>query len=404
MSARPRMTLTREGRYYLFVLAFIVGGAVLREVNLLVVLAALMVGPILFSWRAVVMTMRRLSVRRRMVSRISMGDSLVVAIELKNHRRSLASWAFTVTDHVHEITRVGDETQGSAAESETKVDIFFPMVPAGAECVVEYRLTLSRRGRYQFGPLKLSTGFPFDFMRGTVEADCPPAEVLVCPAVGRLTTQWQRQIESLQHGQQRAQRRRGLAEGDYYGLREWRPGDSRRWIHWRTSAKLGAVSVLQFEELRHRDLALIIDLWQPDAPTDEDRAYVEFAVSFAATTAVESGKRGGSELAMAVAGREVGCWVATASRILAQEILDHLATVRAAAQVDLAAALRALTPKLRRGAKLIVISTRSSQGARTTAATDANFRESLDAVAEWYDVRDEHVREFLQFEATRTTA
>jgi len=400
MSARPRIRLTREGRYYLFVLAFIVGGAVLREANLLVVLASLMVGPMLFSWRAVVMTMRRVAVRRQVVPRASVGDSVIVTVMMKNSRRSLASWGITVTDHVRELNRVAGPGAGGVLEKDNQVDVYFPVVPAGTECTVDYRLSLNRRGRYRLGPLTLSTGFPFDFLRSTLEVDCP-AELLVCPAVGQFTHQWDHQIESLQHGQQRTQRRRGLAEGDYYGLREWRPGDSRRWIHWRTSAKMGAVSVLQFEELRQRDLALVIDLWQPGQPSPQDLAYVEFAVSFAATASVELGRRGSNELAMAVAGRAVECWAATASRMLAQEILDYLATSQGGSQIDLPAAFRALAPKLRRGAKLLVISTRSAEQARNALPADAELRHGFEFVAQWLNVREERVRSCIQFSKAR---
>lgn len=414
MNLRPRIQVTREGRYYLFVLAFIVGGAVLREVNLLVVLAALMAGPMLFSWRAVVMTLRRVTFRRRTPTRATAGDSFVVTVTVKNARRSLGSWALTATDEIRDLTRdLGDPSRGEPAAAATPAQVFFARVSAGEEQVGSYRLTLTRRGRYQFGPLRLSTGFPFDFVRGTLESEAS-AELLVGPRVGRLSKSWQRRLESLQLGQQRSQRRRGLAEGDYYGLREWRPGDSRRWIHWRTSAKLGSASVLQFEELRHRDLALLIDLWRPPEPTLEDLGYVEFAASFAATAVVELCRRGSSELAVAVAGKVSGCWAAAASRVLAQEILDHLAEARpyatpaAGTSSDaspvpsgegLSAAMRALRPKLRRGARLVVVSTRARESMR--GGDEAEFRESPDLAAEWLDVRAPEVRDLLQFDDAR---
>ena len=53
MSHRRITRLCPEGWYFLFVVTFIIGGAVLGQVNLLVVLAGLMVGPLLFNWRLV---------------------------------------------------------------------------------------------------------------------------------------------------------------------------------------------------------------------------------------------------------------------------------------------------------------------------------------------------------------
>ena len=57
-------------------------------------------------------------------------------------------------------------------------------------------------------------------------------------------------------GTQRREQRAG-ADGDFYGIRPWRSGDSRRWIHGRTSARTGKLMVLQFEQPRNHDVALL---------------------------------------------------------------------------------------------------------------------------------------------------
>ena len=61
-----RTTLCLEGWAYLIVLAIVLVGAMIREVNLLLMLTGLMAGPVLFSWRLAVVTMRGLEVRRKM--------------------------------------------------------------------------------------------------------------------------------------------------------------------------------------------------------------------------------------------------------------------------------------------------------------------------------------------------
>lgn len=399
MEGRPRITFTREGRYYVFVLAFIIGGAVLREVNLLVVLAAIMVGPLFFSWRALVMILRRMSVRRDVVTRLSVGDTLTATITLVNGRRSLPAWAFTVSDRLRPLERPVRATETGVVERPTNVDVYFPMIPAGEERSTIYRLNFTRRGRYELGPLTISTGFPFDFLRGTLSFDAP-LELLVSPAVGRFTQQWRQHLDSPRMGQQRMQRRRGLADGDYYGLREWRPGDSRRWIHWRTSAKLGSLSVLQYEDLRHRELALLVDLWSPPNPTSEDDAYAEFALSFAATAVVELNGVHSHELAIAVAGSATASWASLASRLAGQEVLDFLATVDPSPQVDLAGAMRDLSRQLRPGTRLLVISTRPP--AESTDERDAPLTwDILGGETEWLNVRDTRVRDFLRFDDSR---
>ena len=60
--------------------------------------------------------------------------------------------------------------------------------------------------------------------------------------------------------------------------------------------------VRQFERAVHRDVALIVDLWQPVHASDEDRDHVERAVSFAATLIDGLCRRGGCRIWLGIAG------------------------------------------------------------------------------------------------------
>ena len=50
---RRQTTICREGLYYLVITALVLGGAMLKEVNLLLILAGMLLGPMLLNWRAV---------------------------------------------------------------------------------------------------------------------------------------------------------------------------------------------------------------------------------------------------------------------------------------------------------------------------------------------------------------
>jgi uncharacterized protein (DUF58 family) len=52
--------------------------------------------------------------------------------------------------------------------------------------------------------------------------------------------------------------RRGAGQ-DYLGIREYRPGDSPRHVHWPSSARLGALMVREFEQERPQRVAILID-------------------------------------------------------------------------------------------------------------------------------------------------
>src|SRR5262245_41274357 len=100
MPIRRRAWLTREGWYYLAVLAFIIGGAVLRSVNLLVILAGTMVAPLLFNWRLVIASMSGLVVRRRILPQIQAGEALTVQIDVENTRWWMSSWLVSIEDTI----------------------------------------------------------------------------------------------------------------------------------------------------------------------------------------------------------------------------------------------------------------------------------------------------------------
>jgi uncharacterized protein (DUF58 family) len=390
---RRKITICREGWYYLFVLSFIIGGAILRQVNLLVVLAGLMFGPLLFHWRLVAATLRRITVRRRLPERICAGDLLTVDLIASNGRRRLDSWGVVVNDSI--------QLEGAIdANQRTSVDVMFPHLAAGESDRVSYRSILSRRGRYRFGPLKVSTRFPLGLVQGSLRIDCRDS-LIVCPRLGHLTRQWAQVVEADRAGAQRSYRRQGLVEGDFFGLRDWRTGDSRRWIHWRTSAKLSGLAVKQFEQQRSRDLALVLDLWHGSQPTDEELENVELAVSFAATAVADLCRRAGSHLMLAVAGQAQLHIAATASAVMMHEVLEQLALVEGAETNNLPGVLRRVVGELRSGARAVVISTRPNEMDRLrrqkNLADDPRIHSVLSRLA-WIDVSGDQLSRYFHFD------
>jgi uncharacterized protein (DUF58 family) len=243
ISARiPR--LTREGWYFLGVLLFVVGGAVARELNLLLVVSGMMLGPLVFHARIVSLTLRGLRVERRVPRRVCAGEPLHIRVGIINLRRKLAAWLLRLQDEVRLVN--GGAADGSDA---TRVDVIVPHVPSNDERWVSYRVHLSRRGRYSFGPVEISTRFPLGLLQAGRRLS-ETHELLVCPRVGRLSPEWTLLVQGEQSGHQQLRGRQGLTEGEFFGLREWRPGDSRRWVHWRTSARLNTLAVRQFEQQR----------------------------------------------------------------------------------------------------------------------------------------------------------
>jgi len=348
----PRHTsICTEGWFYLIVLAFVLGGALLRNMNLLLVLFGMMASPLVLNWRLVRATLARLDFRRKLPKSVSAGDLLVVELEAVNSRRRLGSWAIAAEDR---IQREGDGEPSPPILG----SVLFPHVPAGQSRKESYRGRLTQRGRYHFGPLRVSTRFPFGLVRMTTTLD-QPQTLMVYPRLGRLTRRWQRLHQSADVGTSHVQRRQGLLEGDFYGLRDWRKGDSRRWIHWRTSARRQSPAVRQFEQRRNQDLALIVELWQPENPNTRQRENIELAVSFAASIVSDLCRRGGRALWVGLAAASPRHDHGPASLGLAREVLESLAVAESTTRDRLPEVIGTTLDAIRQGTNTIVVSTRA---------------------------------------------
>ena len=355
MTPNYRTTVCREGWYYLLVLAMVFGGALVRDVNLLLILAGMMVGPVLFSWRAVRLTLRGLRVRRKVPQGICAGDLLAVTLGLENTRRRIGSWAVVVEDRLQR-EKPADCSEQRGRRS-LRPSVLFSYVPAGGAQDGVYRGRLPRRGRYRLGPLRLSTRFPFGLLRHTITL----AEVetlTVFPRLGKLTRAWFARNRRSLAGAQRRQQRSG-AEGDFYGVRQWRSGDPRRWIHWRNSARSGELVVRQFEQPRNRDVALLLDLWRPAEPTRKDLENVELAVSFAATVVTDLCRKGGTNLSVA-APDGTPDWIAgPTSTALLNDVMQRLATAEPHSRDHLPELFAGTLKRIEPGAEIVLIGTRA---------------------------------------------
>ena len=384
MLKRRSVTICREGVYYVCVLGFIVLGATLRDINLLFVLAGLMVGPFLFNWRLVALSLGRLVVDRKVADYVIAGHPFPVEISCENQRRRLGSWVLVFEDAVAPDPGAGNPAAGELA----RAGVILPYVAAGGRSQAVYRLTLPRRGRYRFGPLRVSTRFPLGLLKASVRL--PKYErILVGPRLGQLTPHWVRLLDTQRFGHQQVQHRQGPIDGDYYGLREWRPGDSKRWIHWRATARLGRLAVREFEQQQEHDLVLILDLWQGRQADPGDRARVELAISFAATVIEEMSRRRKSRLTVAVAGQPPGCWSGRATPVFGRQILERLAMVQPASEDRLAELVGGMVLHVPLGARLLVVSTRSdSLGHLHRSASFADKLRHQRALANviWLDV------------------
>ncbi len=350
-AGRAKTTFCLEGWRYLVLLAAIFGLAMLRQINLVLVLAGMLVGPLVFGWWLAVATLRGLKVSRKMPRRVCAGDPLIVHLKLSNSRRWLGSWAVVVND---EIRREGAGPQEPPIRPQT----VFSYVRAGATCDAVCEGRLWRRGRYRLGPLNVSTRFPFGLIRRSVAVDLPDT-LYVYPRLGRLARPWRVRHREAFEGSQRREQRHSQHSGDFFGVRGWQSGDSRRWIHWRSSARHGNLVVRQFECYRNRDAAVLVDLWRPERPGPEHLDNVELAVSLAATLIEDLCRKASGELWLGIGGQEMLWATGPASPIVLENALERLAIAEASSEDRLSELLKQAVRQIDAAVEVVLVSPRA---------------------------------------------
>ncbi len=370
--------LTREGGYYLLMFALVLGGAMVREVNLLLILAGMMAGPVLLGAWITRHNLKSLHVRRRVPEGACAGDLIVGQVWVSNERPRRDAWVLVVEDA---FERIGpNEPANGSRRAETICPaVLFAHVPAGQSRRATYRGRLPERGRYRMGPLQLSTRFPFGLLRQTLPVGSRET-LTVYPRLGRLTQRWMARRHEAFSGTHRRERKHGV-EGDFFGVRPWQAGDPIRWIHGPSTARLGQPVVRQFEQARNRDLAVVVDLWQPAEATRAERESVELAVSFAATVVADSCRRGGSDLLLATANDQPELTTGPASAALLNTMMEQLALADARTDDRLPGLLDAAFRRISQGTELVLVTTRAvnlADAARFSALTaDAGRRAAL---------------------------
>ena len=371
--------------------AVVLTWALLRENNLLLLVAGLMCGALLVNWRLSAAALRGVKAERRVVSGGHAGTWLTIEVEVVNGRPRLGSWAVSVEDCLQRQGGRGDEPPVRPA-------LMFPYVRAGQGVRQSYRVRLPRRGRYTLGPLRVSTRFPFGLVERTLwlASDAP---LVVLPRLGRLRPVWGQHYQATPHGL-RGARRPGYVPGDFFAVREWQAGDSVRWVHWRSTARHRELVVRQFEQPGERELAVLLDLWEADEAPPEQRRRVELAVSFAATLVADFCGRSRGHLVLAVASAQPVCLASPATVAMSRDALEALALATASPAVPAAELRQTILSRVPPHSDVVLISTRENAESELAAvlAAAASSASGTPRRVVWVDAADAALAEYFQVE------
>lgn len=144
-----------------------------------------------------------------------------------------------------------------------------------------FTIPTHRRAVIQVGPVRSIRQDPFGLLRRQVKWT-DAQDLFVHPrttALGGTSSGFIRDLEG--------QPTRDLSSSDvsFHALRDYVPGDDRRHIHWKTTARTGELMVRQFEETRRSHLAIALSSNTGEYASEDD---FELAVSAAASIGLQA--------------------------------------------------------------------------------------------------------------------
>lgn len=303
-----RLRLTSEGLAW-FAAALVLGGiGWLKSLNLLLLLAYVMAAVLVLNGVLARAHARRVRVKRPPLPPVYAGEEVRVGLTVHNAGTQPATVEVTNGNTTWHLDRLAGGPE--------------------AECTENRRFP--RRGRVRTDGAWLWSGFPFGFLRHDVPADAAD-EVVVLPAVGEADAEglrrWLLRQAGGEGGSRKVLRRVTTTPADVRGVRPYRPGDSLRAVHWRSSARRGELMVREYDAAPSPELVVVVEPWLPAAPTAADCANLEAALSLAATIVRAWCRSVGTRVSVVVAGATTTATTGPATEAFAREAVVPLAGV-----------------------------------------------------------------------------
>lgn len=310
---RMEYKLTREGWIYIGGIVLVALAAINTGNNLLFLVLACLIASILMSGVLSSLTLAGVELNLQLPDHIFAGQTVRGTVELRNEKQSMPSFSL----------RVEGASKKKAGATLFSTPVYFPYLPRHESVKQSVPLQFARRGRYKQEAFRIVTRFPFGFLQKARRLDMG-SEALVYPSVAA-TAEFLDVLPGIQGAVESLAKGRGH---DLYALRDYLPTDSARHVHWKASARLGALMVREFAREDDLRVLLVLD------------AHSEAAKPNATATEKERFERA-VELCAAIAWsfQERGAWLefrsTSASVPLAPatenifEVLRHLALVEA---------------------------------------------------------------------------
>ena len=213
------------------------------------------------------------------------------------------------------------------------------------------KVSLTRRGTYRIGAVKVRTGDPFGLFTSEMTVG-RPTTVVVFPRIFDLP-HWRLPAAPIE-GSSATRRRREMSSPLAATIRPYAPGDAINRIHWLSSVRHGELQVKEFDPEQAADLWLLLDLERAAHVGVGDGSSVETAVSVAASIAVRT-LADNRAVGLTASARRAHVLTPDRGSRVEQKILHLLANVQADGVQPLAEVVTASLPQFRRGMTVCIV-------------------------------------------------
>ncbi len=244
-------------------------GAVNSGNNLLVAVFGIVIGAIIVSGVVSGSMLMGVRVERHAPARMRVGEPAFIEYDIRNAAR-----------FSHAFALLAGEAGPDALRAFGPAAAFVAHIPPKSDRRTRLRVVPRARGVVRLEGVRVASRFPVGFMEKTIIARSP-AQIIIHPRVATLRADPFAELSGRALDSSTTLPRSGRGE-EFFGVRDYSPGDPMRHIAWRATARTGALIVRQHTEPRSRALWILLD----DTAPDED------AVTLAASIAWQACERG----------------------------------------------------------------------------------------------------------------
>jgi uncharacterized protein (DUF58 family) len=353
LRTRRGIRLTKAGWIGVVMMALVWYGSVAAESNLLLLLCGMFAGLLIISTWIVTRALLGLSVQRIVAESAVAGREFSIHYRLHNPRRGRVRsvWIRELRDN-----------QERLAIPETYV----PLIEPKSTILIEQRGQALRRGPTSLDRVELWSRFPFGLVRAR-RIFSLPRELVVLPRLysvhaGAFGLRGGRVAHTGASQRNRVVRHQSGAD-DFLGLREYRHGDSLRWVYWRRSARTGQLVIRQMYPFRSSGFTIVVD-HRANPGLDDPEEQRERVVSAAASLACHALERG-LRVGLVILARRPGSIPPVSGRIHRSRIMMELALMEGDPAGELAAALGASGRRALQGLPCLLVTCHQDERVRS---------------------------------------